>query len=87
MGSTPGEVLFLSLRLNHRIHPAKTSPLSAAVSTACQSSADGCLSDGLNFLYRDEEHDENHRNGVTPECFYRGSSSGFAWIPAKNMRE
>jgi hypothetical protein len=25
--------------------------------------------------------------GVTPECFYRGSSSGLAWIPAKSMRE
>jgi hypothetical protein len=25
--------------------------------------------------------------GVTPECFYRGSSQCFAWIPAKSMRE
>jgi hypothetical protein len=25
--------------------------------------------------------------GVTPECFYRGSSPSFAWIPAKSMRE
>jgi hypothetical protein len=24
---------------------------------------------------------------VTPECFNRGSSPNFAWIPAKNMRE
>jgi hypothetical protein len=24
---------------------------------------------------------------VTPECFYRGSSQSFAWIPAKSMRE
>ena len=24
---------------------------------------------------------------VTPECFYRGSSPRFAWIPAKGMRE
>ena len=24
---------------------------------------------------------------VTPECFNRGSSQNFAWIPAKNMRE
>jgi hypothetical protein len=24
---------------------------------------------------------------VTPECFNRGSSPKFAWIPAKNMRE
>ncbi len=29
-----------------------------------------------------EERDENYPKGVTPECFYRGSSSGFAWIPA-----
>jgi hypothetical protein len=29
-----------------------------------------------------EELDENYPKGVTPECFYRGSSSGFAWIPA-----
>jgi hypothetical protein len=26
-------------------------------------------------------------NLVTPECFYRGSSQNFAWIPAKSMRE
>ena len=25
--------------------------------------------------------------GVTPECFNRGSSSDFPWIPAKSMRE
>ena len=25
--------------------------------------------------------------GVTPKCLNRGSSSGFAWIPAKHMRE
>jgi hypothetical protein len=25
--------------------------------------------------------------GVTPECFNRGSSPSFAWIPAKIMRE
>ena len=25
--------------------------------------------------------------GVTPECFNRGSSSGFAWIPDKSVRE
>ena len=25
--------------------------------------------------------------GVTPECFNRGASPRFAWIPAKNMRE
>ena len=24
---------------------------------------------------------------VTPECFNRGSSPKFAWIPAKNVRE
>jgi hypothetical protein len=24
---------------------------------------------------------------VTPECFNRGSSPNFAWIPAKSMRE
>jgi hypothetical protein len=24
---------------------------------------------------------------VIPECFNRGSSQNFAWIPAKNMRE
>jgi hypothetical protein len=24
---------------------------------------------------------------VTPECFNRGASPKFAWIPAKNMRE
>jgi hypothetical protein len=24
---------------------------------------------------------------VTPECFNRGSSQKFAWIPAKSMRE
>jgi hypothetical protein len=24
---------------------------------------------------------------VTPECFYRGFSLSFAWIPAKSMRE
>jgi len=29
-----------------------------------------------------EERDENYPEGVTPECFYRGSSSGLAWIPA-----
>jgi hypothetical protein len=29
-----------------------------------------------------EELDENYPKGVTPECFNRGSSSGFAWIPA-----
>ena len=29
-----------------------------------------------------EESNENYPKGVTPECFYRGSSSGFAWIPA-----
>jgi hypothetical protein len=29
-----------------------------------------------------EELDENYPKAVTPECFYRGSSSGFAWIPA-----
>jgi hypothetical protein len=27
------------------------------------------------------KHDENITL-VTPECFYRGSSSGFVWIPA-----
>jgi hypothetical protein len=25
---------------------------------------------------------DNSSDFVTPECFYRGSSSGFAWIPA-----
>src|SRR6266481_4639208 len=25
--------------------------------------------------------------GVTPECFNRGSSSGLAWIPDKNVRK
>jgi hypothetical protein len=25
--------------------------------------------------------------GVTPERFYRGSSSGLAWIPDKSIRE
>ena len=25
---------------------------------------------------------ENSFTDVTPECFYRGSISGFAWIPA-----
>jgi hypothetical protein len=29
-----------------------------------------------------EERDENYPKGVTPECFYRGSSQSFAWIPA-----
>jgi len=29
-----------------------------------------------------EERDENYSKGVTPECFYRGSSSEPAWIPA-----
>jgi hypothetical protein len=29
-----------------------------------------------------EECDENYSKGGAPECFYRGSSSGFAWIPA-----
>jgi hypothetical protein len=24
---------------------------------------------------------------VTPECFYRGSSSNFAWIPDSSFRE
>ena len=28
-----------------------------------------------------EELDENYPKVVTPECFYWGSSSGFAWIP------
>jgi len=28
------------------------------------------------------ERDENCPKGVTPECFYRGSSQSFAWIPA-----
>jgi hypothetical protein len=27
-------------------------------------------------------HDVNDSDSVTPECFYRGSRSGFAWIPA-----
>ncbi len=26
-------------------------------------------------------------DSVTPECLYRGSRAGFAWIPAKSMRE
>jgi hypothetical protein len=25
--------------------------------------------------------------GVTPECLNRGSSSGLAWIPDRNIRE
>ena len=25
--------------------------------------------------------------GVTPECFNQGSSSGFAWIPDRSIRE
>ena len=29
-----------------------------------------------------EECEGNYLKGVTPECFYRGSSSGFSWIPA-----
>jgi hypothetical protein len=29
-----------------------------------------------------EERHENNSKDVTPECFYRGASSGFAWIPA-----
>ena len=29
-----------------------------------------------------KERDENYPKGVTPECFYRGSSSEPAWIPA-----
>jgi hypothetical protein len=31
--------------------------------------------------------DKTSSSGVTPECFYRGSSLNFAWIPAKGMRE
>jgi hypothetical protein len=31
--------------------------------------------------------DKTCSSGVTPECFYRGSSLNFAWIPAKGMRE
>jgi hypothetical protein len=27
-------------------------------------------------------HDVNNSDSVTAECFYRGSRSGFAWIPA-----
>ena len=34
-----------------------------------------------------ERFDENFPKGVTSECFYRGSGSGLAWIPAKNVRE
>jgi hypothetical protein len=34
-----------------------------------------------------EGRDENYPKGVTPECFYRRSSSDLAWIPAKSMRE
>ena len=30
---------------------------------------------------------DNFPKVVTPECFYRGSSPSFAWIPAKSMRE
>jgi hypothetical protein len=30
---------------------------------------------------------ENFGKVVTPECFYRGASHSFAWIPAKSMRE
>ena len=26
-------------------------------------------------------------NVVTPECFYRGSSQSFFWLPAQSMRE
>lgn len=29
-----------------------------------------------------KERDENYPKGVTPEYFYRGSSSEPAWIPA-----
>src|SRR5882724_722185 len=29
-----------------------------------------------------EKRDENYSKGVTPECFYRGSCFGSAWIPA-----
>jgi hypothetical protein len=31
--------------------------------------------------------DKTSSSGVTPECFYRGSSLNFAWIPAKGTRE
>jgi hypothetical protein len=31
--------------------------------------------------------DKTSSSGVTPECFYRGSSLNFAWIPAKGMGE
>jgi len=31
-----------------------------------------------------EERDENYPKGVTPECFYRGSSQSFAWIPLQS---
>lgn len=33
------------------------------------------------------EHAAKSAEFVTPEGFYRGSSSGFAWIPAESMRE
>ena len=29
----------------------------------------------------------NFPKAVTPECFCRGSSPSFVWIPAKSMRE
>jgi hypothetical protein len=41
-----------------------------------------------NELSRGKLHGINHLlEMVTPERFNRGSSSGLAWIPAKNMRE
>jgi hypothetical protein len=34
-----------------------------------------------------EHSDEDLRQGVTPECLNRGSTSGLAWIPDTNIRE
>jgi hypothetical protein len=34
-----------------------------------------------------DHHVRIYAKGVTPECINRGSSSGFAWIPDRSIRE
>src|SRR5439155_7767375 len=80
--TTPAGALPRAARLVMRfLKEVPSNPLQIAGAAECKKERPRSKLQSIKELYDD------FPRVVTPECFYRGSSPSFAWIPARNMRE